>query len=692
MNQAKANDRPNIILINLDDADWSLFSDHIMPRFPNIARLASEGMTFTNLHCTTPFCGPSRASLVRGQYAHRTGIRVNDPTDPISLGFSGGYDEFVARGYEQNEFGAWMQNAGYETMFVGKYHHHGYTGRHIPQGWNEFYSYMGAEYFGATMYTTRTNPAGSFSQLAQDEYRASRESSDIRGLIQKHATNSATRNKPFFLYYAPIAPHRPSLSKPLESMVEPRFANWVPNLRMPITPDYNEANVLDKPPHLRLRALTSYHDNLFQHEFRLRARSIKSVDVLVGNMMSMLESLQLDDNTYILFTSDNGYQLGQHRMTNKVDPYNRTTNVPLIVWGPNVQSGFKSDHLLAHIDICPTILQLGQRSIPNLIDGKSIVPLLSNPNLYPVDTFRPPVVIENWASKPVLGQVVPTTYSGLRYHSKMYIEWAVGANEYYDFDEDPYQLENKYDSLTSTHKAALANHLRSMRREKVDPITSIATPLPRVATNGRINASGGAEDDSIVRTVNVVYRSINTGRYFDGKKWTDSWTRIPASTTSNDRQMTYWNHQANLYPETSTGFDYIQLFSFATDDQGNFSRPFSWSVIPLDQVRPTSRITYPSRSINVPAGDFTIVGQASDNFRMKEVRIVIQNRTTGKYWNGSNWQGSWAYVKSNLNLATGRWDYTFRAAADSNFWFSSRAVDQAGNVQSNVDAGAMNTR
>ena len=127
---------PNIVLINLDDADWELFSDQLMPRFPAIQRLATEGMTFTNMHATTPFCGPSRACLVRGQYAHRTGIKVNDPTSSLSLGFAGGYDEFLRHGYDQDEIGYWMKNAGYRTMFVGKYHHHGYFGPELPPGWD----------------------------------------------------------------------------------------------------------------------------------------------------------------------------------------------------------------------------------------------------------------------------------------------------------------------------------------------------------------------------------------------------------------------------------------------------------------------------------------------------------------------------------------------------------------------------
>ena len=133
--KASTADCPNLVLIYTDDIDCeSVFFDWKQsskdPNFPvhspNLKRLADEGMSFTNFHVTTPVCGPSRACLYSGNYAHRNNVRVNDPTSKFALGFSGGYDEFN----RTDEIGHWMKAAGYRTAFVGKYmHHHFVPGR-----------------------------------------------------------------------------------------------------------------------------------------------------------------------------------------------------------------------------------------------------------------------------------------------------------------------------------------------------------------------------------------------------------------------------------------------------------------------------------------------------------------------------------------------------------------------------------
>ena len=108
--------------------------------------LAQSGIKFTNLHATTPFCAPSRAALFRGQYAFSTGVKVNQPDTATSNGFTGGYSEFVDRGYDTDELGVWMRNAGYRTMHVGKFHHHNFDNR-VPPGWDEFRLTGGARYW-----------------------------------------------------------------------------------------------------------------------------------------------------------------------------------------------------------------------------------------------------------------------------------------------------------------------------------------------------------------------------------------------------------------------------------------------------------------------------------------------------------------------------------------------------------------
>ena len=120
--------RPNLVLIYSDDIDceslrfdWNRLDQdpNYQVGFPTLKKMADEGLSFSNFHVTTPVCGPSRACLFSAQYAHRNNFRVNDPANPFSCGFTGGFDVFD----RQNEMGHWMQSAGYSTAFVGKYLH-----------------------------------------------------------------------------------------------------------------------------------------------------------------------------------------------------------------------------------------------------------------------------------------------------------------------------------------------------------------------------------------------------------------------------------------------------------------------------------------------------------------------------------------------------------------------------------------
>ncbi len=195
--------QPNIVLINLDDADFDLFSAPMLELYPGIRRIATGGIHFTNLHVTTPFCGPSRASLFRGQYAHRTGVRVNIPESPLSLGFRGGYSEFLRQGHDRDELGVWMKQAGYRTMMIGKYHHNGFDFRK-PPGWDDFFASNGGRYLQTYRFTTRDNPAGKKVRPASDIYRTDQEANDAVDLIRQHGET------PFFLYVAPWCLTAPS--------------------------------------------------------------------------------------------------------------------------------------------------------------------------------------------------------------------------------------------------------------------------------------------------------------------------------------------------------------------------------------------------------------------------------------------------------------------------------------------------
>ena len=189
--KSPAANAPNIILINLDDADYQMFSPEMLELYPHIKGLVDQSLSFTNLHVTTPFCAPSRAALFRGQYAHRTGVRVNIPDYPLSLSFRGGYSEFLRQEHEQEELGVWMRRAGYHTMMIGKYHHNGFDFK-IPPGWDDFYMSNGGRYMGTYRFTNRDNRNGGHSKNPDDVYRTDQEKIDAKRLIKLH-TGKQTR-------------------------------------------------------------------------------------------------------------------------------------------------------------------------------------------------------------------------------------------------------------------------------------------------------------------------------------------------------------------------------------------------------------------------------------------------------------------------------------------------------------------
>ncbi len=140
-------------------------------------------------------------------------------------------------------------------------------------------------------------------------------------------------------------------------MVQRDYRELGKEIRLQETPDFNEADVSDKPPHLRAPTLSAESVKSMHEEFRLRVLATKSVDDMVGRIRQVLEKTQLAQNTFIFFTSDHGYQLGHNRMIAKKVPYHRNTVVPMFVVGPGVVPGV-ADHLLAHIDLVPTFLEI----------------------------------------------------------------------------------------------------------------------------------------------------------------------------------------------------------------------------------------------------------------------------------------------------------------------------------------------
>jgi arylsulfatase A-like enzyme len=363
-----------------------------------------------------------------------------------------------------------------------------------------------------------------------------------------------------------------------------KYGQWQPDLQIPPTPDFDEAQISDKPLHRQSPPYTEAELKNLQSEYVSRARAVKSVDEMIGRVMETLQECELTDSTYFFFTSDNGYQLGQHRLHNKLDPYQMCTNVPLYVSGPGIKPAQTANHLLAHIDICPTILELAGATTPDFIDGKSFVKLLLQPQSENERSWRKPVVIENWQAKRNRGNVLPGAYSGLRYYDQVYVEWVTGDKEFYDLADDPFELNNAYSSLSKQRKQQLKRDLLASRAESMIPIVTVLPAAIETADRDPLLVRGFAEDDQSISRVSLTIQDSQTKQFWNGKSWDKDAVDLEATLSANDQQIIAWHYPlhdamvgtANSQPAGKTETPIALLVNaWATDGNNNVSTRFS---------------------------------------------------------------------------------------------------------------------
>ncbi len=561
--------RANIVLINLDDADIDLLDEWAVNKyFPNIKNLIQDkGVRFSNFHAIAPLCGPSRGALFRGQYPHNTGIEKNQL----------GWQIFYDRGYTDSEIGMWMRDAGYETGLIGKYCHSHYPKAsrdqtYVPPGWDNFHTTNGGQYFRITRIIN-----GELVREEKKRYRTDIEADSAVEIVGNH--DSA---KPLFLYVAPFAPHiaRKPRKRPgrkqrrFLGMVAPRHKKAFRGLRIPDTPDFNEADVSDKTPQFAaLEKATDEKVESIHAHYRERVQAVLAVDEMVGRIVDALKARKMLDNTYIFLTSDNGFQLLHHRTFGKKDPFDRTTRVQLIVRGPGVPQGKTYRHLLGHIDLVPTFLDLAGAKTPHFVDGKSFAPLLKDPAAHDERQWQPGILIENVHGKHSAVLDLDLEYDALRRFSDVYVEWANGDREYYDLAKDPYQLENSWTTLEPTRKKELASSLAMLADcagaeciggERPDPIdTELALVNDTNYDSNVVRLSGSASDDRAVASVHVVVRNVANRHYLGDKGFGAQYASVEAKLSDAGQVKTNWEFEVELEP----GHYWVSVR--AVDDVGN---------------------------------------------------------------------------------------------------------------------------
>jgi arylsulfatase A-like enzyme len=415
---------------------------------PNTMRLLGQGgMSFDQFFISMALCCPSRSCILRGQYPHNTQITGNIEPE-------GGFNKVHRLGLENSTVATWLQQAGYRTALFGKYLN-GYPGdlgqSYVPPGWTEWYSAVAGDQYGEFSYTLNENGRQVEYGKGPGDYGTDMYAAKAAGFIQR----SVQADQPFFAYISVYAPHAPAAPAP-------RHASLFQNISMPRSPSFNEEDISDKPESLRHNApLDDKQIRQLERLYRKRLQSLQAVDEMVANLVQQLETLGQLDNTYIFFTSDNGFHLGEHRLPQGKDtPYEEDIRVPLLVLGPDVKAGSVVDALTGNIDLAPTFAELAGINAPAFIDGRSIVPFLrgtlvanwraafllergsqadaSSTNFSPTPTST--LTLE--APDSVLDQLSVPNYVGLRTADYTYVEYANGEIELYDLHADPYQLLN----------------------------------------------------------------------------------------------------------------------------------------------------------------------------------------------------------------------------------------------------------
>jgi N-acetylglucosamine-6-sulfatase len=253
---------------------------------------------------------------------------------------------------------------------------------------------------------------------------------------------SARSGKPFMLELATFAPHGPFTPAP-------RDADKFPGLKAPRGPAFDEADMSDKPAWIKGHPkLTTKQVNKIDTSFRKRAQAVQAVDKMLGDLQTALKKNGVDRDTYIVFGSDNGFHMGEHRLTQgKMTAYDTDIHVPLVVTGPGVAAGHTSAELAQNTDLCPTFEDLGGAKVPASVDGRSLVPFFKGDAAGPA---RDAVLVEhhgpdhlaNDPDLPTRASGNPPGYEAVRTTRDVYVEYADGEREYYEVRRDPNELDN----------------------------------------------------------------------------------------------------------------------------------------------------------------------------------------------------------------------------------------------------------
>jgi arylsulfatase A-like enzyme len=414
-----AADRPNIIFLLTDDqrADALGAAGNATMSTPHLDKLASEGVYFENAFVTTSICAVSRASILTGQYARRHGI----------WGFSKNFTDAQLA----NTYPLVLRSAGYVTGFVGKYG----VGTDMPAAHFDYWRGFAGQ--------------GTFRQQGSDG-QPLHLTQKIGSQISAFIDSVKNLNAPFCLSVSFKAPHVEG--DPGHFLPDTAYSNLYKGMYMPVpvaaAPEYfnhfpdtfTENNVARNRWRSRFATAEMQQENI-----RKYYRLVSGVDVVVGQIREKLSATGLAQNTIIIFTSDNGFYLGEYGFAGKWYGSEPSIRVPLIIYDPRPQALHSKtvSHTALNIDIAPTILSLAGAPAPADMQGRDLSVLGQQPSA----DWRDGFFYEHlWQSSP--RYYIPST-EGLRWKDKKYMRYFIDADssavifeELYDLSQDPHEINN----------------------------------------------------------------------------------------------------------------------------------------------------------------------------------------------------------------------------------------------------------
>lgn len=449
---------PNVVVIMTDDQTSEQL--RVMPNVQEL--LSAQGTSFDNMVVNDSDCCPSRATFLTGLQSRHHGLLWNTPP-------TGGFANFEG---QETTLPVVLSRGGYQTGFVGKYMNRfgeRNEDRVVPPGWTDFRGLVypaESVYYEAAFFEN-----GQVVETAPTEYVTNAITDRALAMIN----NFSATGDPFFVQIGHVAPHSPGgiplsqinpdwvldvLSDDYESLPIPesRYRGKFTREELPKSPAFNEEDISDKSVINQRRIMDSSVIDEVAERYRRSLETLLSVDDSVGAVIAALEENCTLDETYVIFTSDNGQFFGEHRFPlGKYLPYRPSRSVPLIVRGPGVQRSVTLRSVVSNVDLAPTIAEWTSTTLIRESDGLSLAKMLEQGR--EAERGRA-VYLEGHA--PEGRMIIPfdAVYTG----DVLYIEMSDGSVEFYDLVIDPDELENRStDPAYATAVPDAATLLRELR-------------------------------------------------------------------------------------------------------------------------------------------------------------------------------------------------------------------------------------